>query len=398
MKQLEHRERFRKWAGNLLLLGLSTLAALLFGEALVRVVAPQQLIVLRSDIWIPDETGLGWRVAPDLDTEINTGERTIRLNTDENGYRIGAESGSGSAPYSVEGSAAPMRVLALGDSFLAAIQVDNEDTVTARLSRELSDELERPVTVVNSGVSGWEINRYLLLARAELDQRQVDLVAVFLFLGNDIVEDERTSFPPRTGHVIHSLRWPRSLQRAEIVQSILYPLNDTLERRSHLFILARKAGWQVLMNLGLSARRFPVVELRSEAGSTRWNVTGRFCEELASTAAAHGVETFFVLVPGSYHVDPELGVVYAQAIGLDPEEFDLTQSSRLMSAELDRRGLRFVDASAPFIQAHRDGILTHGEVDTHLTPEGHAVLADVVRQPILDLLRARISESGSGET
>jgi hypothetical protein len=65
-----------------------TLASLVVVETLVRLLAPQSLILLRPDIIIPTEQ-LAWRHAPDVDTRVNTGEREIRWTTDDQGMRIG---------------------------------------------------------------------------------------------------------------------------------------------------------------------------------------------------------------------------------------------------------------------------------------------------------------------
>src|SRR5256714_14878773 len=78
-------------------------------ELLVRLAAPQQLIVKRPDIWQPVDT-LGWNHRPNVSTTINTGERTIHLYTDRDGFRVGRAG-------RVE---AKRRILLLGDSFMEA--------------------------------------------------------------------------------------------------------------------------------------------------------------------------------------------------------------------------------------------------------------------------------------
>ncbi|MGH7590018.1 MAG: hypothetical protein ACREL2_01155, partial [Gemmatimonadales bacterium] len=73
---------------NLGLCVLSLSAALGIGEVTVRWLAPQQLILKRPDIWVAADT-LGWTQRPDLSTTINTGERTVHLFTDADGFRVG---------------------------------------------------------------------------------------------------------------------------------------------------------------------------------------------------------------------------------------------------------------------------------------------------------------------
>ena len=72
-------------------------------------------------------------------------------------------------------------MLALGDSFLEALQVEYEDTMTAYIERGLFAQLGAEVQVVNTGVSGWDPNQYLMQAREELANDTYDLVVVFLY-------------------------------------------------------------------------------------------------------------------------------------------------------------------------------------------------------------------------
>ncbi len=105
---------------NAFVLVISICCSLLLAEAMVRFAAPQQLVIMRSDIWQPDD-GLGWRHRANVDTVVNTGEKTVRFFTDANGYRV-----NGNATETKEYEA---RILVLGDSFLEALQVENEFTI-----------------------------------------------------------------------------------------------------------------------------------------------------------------------------------------------------------------------------------------------------------------------------
>ena len=211
----------------------SLLLALLAAEAAVRALAPQQLVVYRPDIWEP-YLGLGWVHRAGLDVEINTGERSVRLRTDANGHRIGLE------PRAADG----VRVLALGDSFLAALQVQYEQTFGARLEDALSTRLGRSVAITNTGVNGWGPNHYLIKARAELARQPYSLVLVFLFMGNDI-EDELVS------HYSAGVGEP-SLPSGNWRTRLLWPVNEWIEQRSHLFVLARHRARLLLVRFKLS--------------------------------------------------------------------------------------------------------------------------------------------------
>src|SRR5437879_3707351 len=121
------------------------------GAALLRRVWPQQLAIKRPDICQAVET-LGWAHRPNVNTTINTGERTVRVITDRDGLRVGLRG-------RVEGK---RHVLLLGDSFMEALQVEYEQSVAGLLEARLTSRLGEPVAVRNGGVGGWDPPQYLM--------------------------------------------------------------------------------------------------------------------------------------------------------------------------------------------------------------------------------------------
>jgi hypothetical protein len=102
---------------NFFLFILSCFVGLLIAELIVLTVSPQNLILRRPDVWYPVE-GPGWNRAPNLDTPVNFGGAgAVRLITDGEGNRIGA-AGKVQSPA--------IRILALGDSFVEALQIEYE--------------------------------------------------------------------------------------------------------------------------------------------------------------------------------------------------------------------------------------------------------------------------------
>lgn len=369
--------RLRRWAGNLLLLALSATVASLLAEAGIRLLAPQQPILLRPDIWQPDDTGLGWVQAPNLDTRVNTGEGEVRLLTDGAGHRVGA----GPRP------AAAHRILALGDSYVAALQVEYEQTLTARAERRLSRESGAPVEVVNAAVGGWGPSHYLLKARQELARGGYDQVVVFFYLGNDVEHKRVDRFGPKQPAIRHRLRWPRRLTRGELVDALLYPVNDVLETRSHLFLLIKKRLWFLLMRFGLSARHFPPALLLEQASADGWRVSAEVCRSIADEAETRGLPVLFVLLPGVCEVDREIAEITARAVGIEVARFDPDQPSRRMRHELEGLGLEVLDATPALRAAHAVGVDDlYGRVDIHFGAGGHRVVADAVAPRLLESL------------
>ena len=371
--------RVRAVGVNLLVACVSLGAALGLAEGVVRVVAPQQVILKRPDVWMAIDS-LGWVHRPGVNTTINTGEGTVHLLTDGDGYRVGLHG-------RVE---ARKRILLLGDSFMEALQVEDEQSVPGLLESRLARALGEPVAVRNTGVGGWDPPQYLMAERRALAHERFDLVLVALYLGNDVVPRHIERFPPRAPVEVHALRWPRRWNGAELIDAVLYPINDFLEVRSQLFIFVKTRLETLRGRLGLTAEEFPIDLMRREAGSPRWSVTAEICREIRDAAAAHHTPTLFVMIPAPYQVD---STDFSQALRefkIDPAGVDLDQPNRLLPEAMRPYGLVVVDALSEFRRSEQSGAHLYGSVDRHLSPAGHDVLERMIEPAVTSyLVRAR---------
>ncbi len=366
----------RRIAANGSLFALSVCAALLLAEVAVRFVAPQQLIQVRPDIWQPVDS-LGWIKRPGVNTTVNIGDRTVLLITDDRGFRIG------SRPRPVGG----IRILLLGDSFMEALQVEYEESLAGLLETKLSERLGIPVEVWNTGVSGWDPVQYLLQARSILERDSIDLVIVALYAGNDAVPMRHDRIPPRQPNVYHKLRSPKTLKWDELIDSILYPINDFFERRSHLYLFLKTRMQTVLMRLGLTATYFPVEFLRSERESDRWQITGSICRDIAEAATRSRTQALFVIIPTQFQVDTLVFNRYVRGFNIEPSDIDIDQPSRLLRETLEKEGLLVIDALPALRAAHSSGQILYGSVDPHMNAAGHALLAELVVPRAVMLLK-----------
>ncbi|MEW6269256.1 MAG: hypothetical protein AB1689_08175 [Thermodesulfobacteriota bacterium] len=359
--------RGRRALAIVLAAGASTVVALLVAEVGVRALAPQSLILRRPDVWYPVQ-GLGWRRSPNLDTTVNFGGAgVVRLRTDADGNRVATPARAGEAPPEV-------RVLAIGDSFVEALQVEYEDTMTARLEDDLERTTGRPTEVQCAGVGGYNPNQYRLLAQERLERSRYDLLLVFLYVENDVVTKRVDSLPPRDPAPVHRLRLPRRLDGAELRDALFYPVNDWLEVRSHAFVLAKRELDSLLARVGLTAKTMPFHIRKEDAERPWWDVTADVCAEIAQGAQQRGVPTAFVLIPPAYaFLDEPL-----TELGYDPATMDLLQPHRLLRDKLSARGLWIIDLLPAFQRRFAEGVSCYGDVDSHLNREGHRVAAAVI--------------------
>lgn len=353
----------------------SILVALFAGEIFVRIALPQQLILLRPDIWQPAEK-VGWRHRPNLDTTVNTGEKSVRVYTDESGHRVGQ----------AWNRDPDIRVLALGDSFIAAFQVEHEESVAGLVEAGIERALGRTARVTNAAVDQWDPNQYLMEAGRELTGRGYDMVVAFIYIGNDIVSRRFESLEPRRANTRHPLRLPGSLTRAELVHALLYPVNDLLEVRSHLFVLLKRRMNSLLMRAGLTASYFPFKYHGKDADPLLWDVTASICADIDALSRRHGAKAMFVLIPAPYQVDELTFNAYVKAFGIDAGKVDIAQPTRLMKERLELNGLEVVDLLPVMKEASRNGTALYGSVDMHFNKAGNRIAAEHLTPAVLAAL------------
>ena len=164
----------------------------LAAEGLLRIIAASQSGgkgQVERDSYTEYDPVLGWRKRP--------GARVTYVRRDYRaGYTVNAQGLRGpERPYSKPPGT--VRVLALGDSFVEAFMVSEEETVTARLEIQLRRRLACVVEVVNAGTVGYSTDQEYLFYRQEGRRYSADVVILFTY-HNDLpflVRDRYYGFP-----------------------------------------------------------------------------------------------------------------------------------------------------------------------------------------------------------
>jgi hypothetical protein len=380
--------RLRRIAGNLAALAVSSLLALGLAEVAVRAAAPQQLILLRPDIWQPVDT-LGWEHRPNVRTTINTGEGEVPVRTDREGFRVG-ETGR------VE---APVRLLVVGDSYLEAFQMPYERSLPGRLQEALPAGMGGPVAVRLCASGGWDPSHYLLATRKHVQRMRPAAVLVGVFLGNDIIDRHVDHWQPREAIVRNRFRLPRDLSPREWVRAFLLPVNDFLETRSHLYVLARRSMAGVRMRLGLAPQAgIPRQYYRADSASVVWDVTAGVLARLDAAAREAGARTLFVLIPASYQIDSTVYARWLESSRIAPDSLEIGQPNRRLGDAMRARGLAVLDVLPELREAAKRGERVFGAVDTHLNDAGHGVVAARVVPEVSRMLREAVATPARGGT
>ena len=133
--------------------------------------------------WQPDAE-LGWVNIPDASGwESCYGECQIRVTINSQGLR------DREIPYENESDAT--RILMLGDSTTAAMQVTLEDTFVKQLESELN-ATDGDWEVINAGVNAYGTDNELLFYRLEGEKYDPDIVFLNMYLANDVYNNHPT--------------------------------------------------------------------------------------------------------------------------------------------------------------------------------------------------------------
>src|SRR5262245_38387386 len=368
------QRRARRAAADLALLAFALGVSLLLAEGLVRLAAPQPLAVRHPELWRAD-AAVGYAHQPNVRLRMNTGERDVTVVTDSDGHRVGLAG----RPE------ADTRILVLGDSFMEALQVEYEQSLSGLLEERLPSVLGRPVAVVDTGMSGWQPSRYLAQARVELARRSYDLVLVSIFLGNDIEEQRLADL--HQGVAEGGVNALPGADRSWLFERVVLPANQFLREHSQLFVLLKDRSRPLLTRLGLREIDLPPYFRRGDEASPRWEVTAGICRDIADEAGKRGAPTLFLLIPADFQVHTDEFFDYVQGAGIDAQAYDLDQPARLLGEALRAQGLDVVDLVPALRAAHGRGIRSFGKADRHLSPAGHDVIERAIEPLVLGALQ-----------
>ncbi len=217
--------------GTLIIIGI--LLTLLLGEGIVRLRLPPQASVTRAPcIYLPDDE-LGYRFQPNASGLMF---KNFEMNNIVQTNAIGFHD----IDHPADISRANPRVLAIGDSFTAALEVPTDAGWTQTLQRELRQMGFVSAEVVNLGIDGTGTNIHLKLLKKYLAQYQPNFV-VLAFYKND-PDDLLDKLKHRECYKNYTLSYQNDAEAQTLRRFIdeARPTSDTfnwLYARSYLFRL-----------------------------------------------------------------------------------------------------------------------------------------------------------------
>jgi hypothetical protein len=326
----------RRFGIRALSLIMGTLLALGLGEALLRIARPERLATIEYPCFYEPDPELGFRYRP------NASGRVAGHFEIENVAVTNSLGFYDDEPLAA-GAASP-RILAVGDSFTAAMNVPRSAVWTAVLERRLRASGWPQADVVNLGIDGTGTDVHAALIERELPRFRPDVV-VLAFFGNDFADVLNGRFA-RECHRGFVLSYQSEAQRGELRARVDAHLAHGLHRFSYAHVyLVRLATLALEGPRSLHHIQFvqpSAAELGVDAASRRQREPAleRALAALERSARDCGCRFVVAPVPAKAGLAGSLRVFRERAAG---RSFEILDVAPVIQRALDERGLALED-------------------------------------------------------
>jgi hypothetical protein len=302
------------------------------------------------------------------------------------------------------------RVLVLGDSYAEGLHVTLEETFAKQLETHLADS-DRPMEVINGGVSGWGTDQEAVFYAIEGFRYEPDLVLLLLFTRNDVLNNYGPMETARMGGtqkpffdlegdelVVPSFPFEPP-PAADSPDPPLLAFGDWLRPRSALYrlmtpylrnipVTRRALGpLGLLGGVGVALADEPDLPVTFEVYQTppspewerAWDLTGALIRRLADEVQTRGGHLAVIIVNAPEQVYPDRWKAVSSAMDQD-HGWDSELPNRRLATILDEAGIPHLD-TLPQFQAWAALPEAHSlyfRYDFHWSPAGHALAAEVV--------------------
>ena len=307
-------------------------------------------------------------------------------------------------PYARTGAG---RVLLLGDSFAAGLQVALDDVVTKQLEHRLNapDPPGTRVEVLNAGVSAWGTDNALLYFLHEGWRYRPDVVLLLFNTGNDVLENHRALFTSlgtypdkpffrmadgrlvRDHYPLPPL--PRLQAFAVHAYRALGPYSAFVRRLGTVSLVWRYLQAPPHVEPGMSPAKPGEICLREYPAQWReaWRITRGLVLRLRQAVEARGARLVVVVLNSREEVSPaRMDTMRAFNPDLAKADLDPDKPNRLIGRFLARRGIPAIALLDAFRERFgRDGSPGFFEWDIHWTAAGHALAAERMAHGLREL-------------
>jgi lysophospholipase L1-like esterase len=304
------------------------------------------------------------------------------------------------------------RILFLGDSFTEGYSVHQHHLFSSRLERDLNcgGHDGRHYCCINAGTGGYSTDQEWLFFLSEGKRYQPDLT-VLMFYENDILDNIAKVTHRGTEKPVFQVKndcleaenlplsppgltpkaegpealWVRMIQKSYLLGHLTNSLRqfsmiaELIQRR----IASRRPGYTVPQDLWIWAEEAP------EKVENAWRLTRALIRALRQNVEETGSRFLVFLVPQEASIYSELWRAMQNMWAIPGHGWDVNVTARRMTELCRQESIALIDPSLEFraqaARLARRGKRLYYPVDGHWTSDGHSLVADILRERILQL-------------
>jgi len=355
----------RRWATVGLALGSVVATVLLVELGLHLVLGPVRVV---EEFYEPDPR-IGYRMQPDLEFVFANAYHGYRATVRTNSLGLRDDEIVLPKPERT------VRILLLGDSMTASLEVEKPETCEALLAHDLSTDLPTgwSVDVINAGVRGYNLDNILAFYATVGSHLEVDLV-VYLFVDNDLTAeaaphpqstDASRGYSP-SGFLGRVAQRSHLLYRFAILKQTL-----ALRRQSHAETDLAPPTGRVSVSNGL----FTLFTMQDRT-LPAFQQTSRRIGELAAMAHTAGASFLLVGAPHREEIDPATQQWWQQYLGGAQRRFDFDGVREFVAWVGATQHVEILDPIPACRSEFPGGNAYWFHRDNHLNAAGQRVLAE----------------------
>jgi len=351
--------KLKRFTFNLSLALLTILVFFVVFEAVIRIFAPQDLMIeLRN--YVEKDKLCGFKLKRNYKSRWRWHEFDIWVKTNSHGLR---------SPEIRPKRKDTTRILCIGDSFTMGHGVNERNSYPRQLEDILNKySEEKKYEVINAGVINYNIENYLLYFKHYGLKLEPDIIIIGLFIGNDLKTRNNNIITIKEKTAIRKLHRFKVFL-GEHVQSYIF-IRNRIKRSYRLHLLFAKIG---LMPYPSPPNIINIFNKNNTDEEFKTNFDK--IEEIIQIASNNHIKIILLLIPDSIQVYPKIWERLLGDFKLSKELFDLKKPNSLIK----RRFETVISIIDPLNALRKNSNKQlYYKIDRHLTREGHRVIAESI--------------------
>ncbi len=363
---------------NLALFVAVLIFCFIFLEMFLRIILPQTTNIYQYN----KDYVFEFRPGAQLFYERGEFSHSIKMNNQ--GFRDGGRD------YSSDKNNITYRIAMIGDSFVSALEVAEENRTSNILENKLSsfsNSSEKKFEVLNFGINGYSTEQELLQLEKKVINYDPDLIVLNYYVGNDQIDNyNRKLFNFKNDSLSinenreFSQRWPRS---------IFYFLTG----KSHLFSFIFNNYQRMISSFNpsdmrkevgaVSGKEFVETSLlknETELSKNVWLKTKLLLKNMSDFAEENKKKIFVVIIPDRVQ-ENEKDLKYLLNVHNITSAIEISRPQRILGEFFEKEKINYINLLPSLVNKTSQ---IHYLEDFHWNEEGHRMVAEGILQKLIN--------------